>query len=170
MKIKPLFIILCVIILVAQKLIFSDAVTVIADSYPLMIFVFPLIILTIPFDFDKPFLLITAFFIGLILDVFNDTLGVNAFSLVMLAYMRGYILQLIQPRIGYKPGSSSLKSYGFGWAIMYLLLSLFIFSFSFFMIDAFTFIYIKKVLFCAAISTMASFPFGILILLTLKAT
>ncbi|MDG2448679.1 MAG: hypothetical protein P8M34_03545 [Saprospiraceae bacterium] len=169
MKIRPLFILFCVLVLVAQKVIFSDALMVVANQYPLMIFVLPLIILALPINFDKPLLLISAFLIGLTLDIFNDTLGINTFALVMMAYFRSSILNLVQPRQGYKTDNSGYKSYGIGWISIYLGVCLFIFSFTFFMIDAFTLVYLKRVLISSAMSTLVSLPFGVLLLMIFKA-
>lgn len=165
MKIKPLFIIFCVFIIIAQKIIFSDAILKIADQYPVMIFILPLIILNIPVNFEKPFLLVVAFLIGLTMDVFNDTLGINAFALVMLAYFRSSILALIEPRQGYKPGQIGFRSFGLGWNSAYIGLSFLVFSFSFFMVDAFTLVYLKKVTFSTIMSTIASLPFGVILLM-----
>jgi hypothetical protein len=168
MKIKPFFVVFCLFLIVAQKVIFSDAIFLLSEEYPLMVFIYPLIILALPLDFDKPLLLLFAFLLGLFLDVINDTLGIGAFSLVMMAYLRSSILTLIQPRQGYKGGDVLLKSYGIGWVTIYIGLSLLIYAFAFFMIDAFTMVFFKRVVISTLMSTIVSLPFGIFILMIFR--
>ena len=169
MKIKPLFILFCVLVLVAQKVIFSDAIYVVSDQYPILVFILPLIILAFPLNLEKPFLLIIAFIIGLTMDVLNDTLGINAFSLVMLAYFRSSILALIQPRKGYSSSVTSFSSYGVGWISTYISLSLIVFTLSYYMVDAFTLVYLKRVLISTVLSTLISLPFGVILFMIFKA-
>ena len=168
MKIRPFFILFSFLLLIAQNLIFSDAVMVIRDSYPVMVFIVPIIIAALPIEIDKSLLLIISFLVGLILDVFNDTLGINTFALVMMAYFRSFITNLIQPRIGYKSAASGFRKYGYSWMTVYLFLCLLVFIFSYFMIDAFTFVYLKKVLVSTLVSTLVSIPFGVIILSVVK--
>ena len=168
MKIKPLFLIYGLVLLVAQKLIFADAIMVLSDQYPVMIFVYPLIILSLPIFYERPLALIIAFIVGLAMDVMNDTLGINAFALVISAYLRNPILNLIQPRQGYKVTDTSLRIYGALWVFLYLSISLLVHTFSFFMIDAFTLVFLKKVLVSTILSVIISIPFGFFILMLIK--
>ncbi len=168
MKIKIVFILYALVILVAQKMIFSDALTIISDRYPVFIFIYPLIILSLPIGFDRPLSLLIAFFSGLVIDVFNDTLGMNAFALLVMTYLRKPVLRWIQPLPGYQTDDSSFRRYGMVWVLGYLGILFAVHIFSFYSIDAFTFVHIRRILICTALSILASLPFGFLILLLFK--
>jgi len=169
MKINIFFLLYAAVLLLAQKLIFADAVYMVKNEFPIMIFIYPLVVLSLPFVFDRPLSLIVAFTVGLAIDMLNDTLGINAFALVATAYLRNPILNLIQPRQGYKLNDNSLRKYGVTWVLLYLSTLLTIHCFSFFMIDAFTFVYFKRVLVSTFLSVLASIPFGFFILMLIKA-
>lgn len=168
MNAKLTFTIYAFFILVAQKLIFSDAITILSNKYPVFIFIYPLVILSLPIEFNRLLSLIIAFIAGLLIDVFNDTLGMNAFALLIMAYLRNPILNLLEPRQGYKPDSSSFRSYGVFWVLSYLSILLGIHILAFYSIDAFTFVYFKRILICTLLNLLASVPFGFLILILFK--
>jgi len=167
MKINPLFIIISILVIVLQKIVFADPMMVLSNEYPLYIFIFPVIILALPLEIDRPVTLIIAFFLGLTCDVLNDTLGISSFALVMMAYFRQGIINLIQPRKGYQVGIP-LGKYGITWVISYILLNLLIFCFAFFIVDAFTFVYFKKIVVNSLLAAILSTPFCVLVLSILK--
>ena len=45
--------------------------------------------------------MLLAFLIGMMVDVFKSTPGLNASAMVMLGYFRPYLLKLIEPREGF---------------------------------------------------------------------
>lgn len=165
MKIRLGFILFVVGIVFGQKLIFSDAAFIISDKYPVFVFIYPLVILSLPPNFGRSTALILAFVTGLTLDVLNDTLGINAFALLITAYLRAPILKMIQPRQGYKTDAATLLEYGWFWAISYLTILFIIHTFSFYSIDAFTLFYFKRILISTLLSSLVSIPFGLLIFL-----
>lgn len=167
MKINPLFIVISIIILVLQKIIFSDPVMILSNEFPLYIFIFPVVIMALPPEMDRPLTLIIAFFVGLFCDVLNDTLGISSFALVMMAYFRHGILNAIQPKKGYQIGQSLMK-YGVTWIVGYVFLNILVLSFAFFVIDAFTLVYFKKIIVNTLISSILSTPFCVLLLSILK--
>jgi rod shape-determining protein MreD len=168
MKINFFYILFAVFILIVQKMIFADGLLQVSGQYTVLIFLYPLIILALPITFDRPLSLVIAFFIGLMVDMLNDTLGMNAFALVFMTYIRSPIIQLLEPRQGFKSESTSLRSYGFGRAIAYLSVMLGIHILAYFSIDFFTLVLFKRIVFSTILSLAISLPFAYLLLMLLK--
>ena len=61
-------------------------------------YVFPLFILLLPFDTKGWVLLFSAFFLGLIIDLFNGTMGMQTFATVFMAFLRPLFLRNFQPK------------------------------------------------------------------------
>ncbi len=59
-------------------------------------------IIILPAGWSQNRLLLTAFLVGILLDSFHDTLGINASALVFLAFLRPLILKLVSPREGFE--------------------------------------------------------------------
>src|SRR4249920_2342327 len=62
------------------------------------LFLYPIIILLLPFRMTKHYVILLGFVIGLVIDIFYDTVGVHAFALTGMAYARGVLLSWLEPR------------------------------------------------------------------------
>lgn len=83
-------------------------------------YVYIMFILMIPSLTPSWLLLLTAFFTGLIIDLFSGSPGMHAGATVMAAFSRPFVLRLIAPRDGYESGSDlSLSAYGIRWFFIY---------------------------------------------------
>jgi rod shape-determining protein MreD len=83
-------------------------------------YLYVLFILLLPFGTPQWVLLVSSFFLGLIIDIFMGTWGINAFASVFMAYLRPYLLKVIAPRDGYETGTyPSTKWFGFEWFFKY---------------------------------------------------
>jgi rod shape-determining protein MreD len=103
-------------------------------------FLFILFIIILPFETPGWFLLILAFFLGLSVDIFNDTAGIHAASTVFMTFARPLLLQLLAPRDGYEAGTyPRLYYYGLGWFIKYSLIMIVLHHTAYFVIEAFSF-------------------------------
>lgn len=91
--------------------------------YPLFYSIF---VILLPLSVSPIYLLLLAFFEGFIIDLFMNTGGLHASSLVLLAFLRPYILKLISPRDDYDPTKPiSINVFGFQKLFIYVgLLSL----------------------------------------------
>ena len=79
-----------------------------------------LFILMLPFDTPRWLSLLLAFSLGLSVDVFTSTLGLNTAATVFMAYSRVYVLALFSPREGYDFGTQpTIQDMGFTWFISY---------------------------------------------------
>lgn len=61
-------------------------------------YLYVLFILLLPFDTPKWVLLVTAFFLGLSIDIFSDTPGMHAAATVLMAFIRPNLLAVITQR------------------------------------------------------------------------
>ena len=83
-------------------------------------YLYVLFIILLPFETPMWVLLLSSFFLGLTIDVFMGTWGINAFASVFMAYLRPYLLKVIAPRDGYEAGTQpNVKFFGFEWFIKY---------------------------------------------------
>lgn len=98
-------------------------------------YVFPLFILLFPFDTKPWVLMLSAFFLGLLIDLFNGTMGMHVFSLTLMAYLRPFFLSTFQPKSD-KYNVPSLKNHGFSWILLYVTTLLAVHHLSYFYIEA----------------------------------
>lgn len=146
------------IILAIQLLLLLNFSFSIGDRYSLSIYLYPLIIILLPLSTSKSIILLIAFFIGLFIDYFYQAFGVHSASLVFLAFIRPYILNVLEPRGGYRTDNlPTTKFYGLGWFLSYSAILLFIHLFVFFSLDAFSLVFIEKIVVNTLLSFIASF-------------
>ena len=83
-------------------------------------YLYILFILMLPFEASGWFLLILAFFMGLVIDIASMTIGYHIIATVFMAYFRVHLLRFIAPHDGYEPGMSpTIQSLGFAWFFKY---------------------------------------------------
>ena len=111
------------------------------------IFIYPIIVLLLPFRLSRHYVIVLGFLLGLLIDMFYDTIGVHAFALTATAYARGLLLSYLEPRGGYQLSMSPTQySMGLNWLMTYTSLSIVIHTFLFFTAEIFTFVYIGQIL------------------------
>jgi hypothetical protein len=94
-------------------------------------------ILLLPIDTNSMVLMLLAFLLGFGIDVFYDSLGLHAMSLVVVAYLRNYWLSAITPQGGYDSGTPpTLAANGLQWFLVYVLPLLFIHHLLLFFVEA----------------------------------
>jgi len=131
-------------------------------------FIYILFILLLPVDLPNWLLLVLAFITGIIIDVFDSTIGVHAFALIFVAFLRPFILKIWAPYDGYDPLKELLPhEYGFGWFIKYSFLMVAIHQLILFYMEAFSFQNFDLLLYRWAINVFFT---ELLILITVFAT
>ncbi len=60
--------------------------------------VYVLLIITLPQDTEKWFIILYAFLIGILLDIFEGNIGLNSSSLVFIAFISTYIHKIVIPK------------------------------------------------------------------------
>jgi hypothetical protein len=117
-------------------------------------FVFILFIFLLPFETPKWLLLILAFIMGIILDIFSDELGKFSFSLVLVAFLRPSVLNLLSSRDGYRKKTlPNLQDYGWKWFLKYSIILIAIHNVSFYFLEAFQLKYLYVTLFKIILNT-----------------
>lgn len=100
------------------------------------LYIYLLIIL--PVDFPPNAGLFLAFAMGIIIDIFSQTLGMHTISAVFLAYARPYILRNMAPRDGYEFSRNvSIKQMGWLWFLTFSGIMVFLHHFVLFFIESF---------------------------------
>ncbi len=94
-------------------------------------------LLALPMEVGTVTLLFLGFGMGLVVDVFYDTLGMNAAATVLLAFARNPWIKANTPRGGYDEHiPPTLMNMGIGWFVVYALPLIAIHHFLFFYIDS----------------------------------
>jgi hypothetical protein len=141
------------IFVMIQSLVFNQ----IELGFGIHMMVHPLFIMLLPFETGIFTLMSLAFVMGLIIDVFSNTYGLHASSLLLMAYMRPVIFKFYGPREGYDPlKEPSLFDMGSRWFLFVFGYLLLIHHFWYFLIEIFRFdqflLIIQKTVFSVIIS------------------
>lgn len=103
-------------------------------------FIYVLFIIVLPFETPKWLLLLSAFTIGITIDMFYNTSGMHAAACVFIAYIRPGVLKLFSPRDGYEFGTQPTIQYlGVPWFISYSVILIVLHHFILFYIEVFRF-------------------------------
>lgn len=147
-----------VIIVLVQILLLKNIQIVVFDRFTLSVLIYPVVIIFLPVELRRSAVILIAFFLGLFIDSFYDSPGVHTAALVLTGFFRGTILRLLEPRQGYRNNLDiSPKAYGMSWFLYYLGILLFVHIFTYFSLDAFTFVYILKILVNSLMSFVVSY-------------
>ncbi len=130
------FIILGIILVLAQVIVFNH-ICLFGVAVPL---VFIYLIVRLPITMPINGVLTVAFFLGLIVDIFSDTYGMNTISCTILAMLRRPVLRLYMPREeDLTRPEPSMYSLGTVTYLKYLLTMTLLYCSMIFVIEAFTF-------------------------------
>ena len=100
-------------------------------------FLYVAFILLLPIETNTLILMGVAFLLGFCIDIFYDSLGLHALSLVLVAYLRNYWLAAITPQGGYDAGEGpTLAVNGLQWFMVYSLPLVFVHHFVLFFTEA----------------------------------
>lgn len=123
-------------------------------------------LLFLPIQMPKVLLLLLAFVCGITVDVFYDTIGVNAAAAVLLAYLRPYVLLVLTPRDDYeKTDSVNVHVMGWRWFSVYGLFLIFVHHLALFFLELGSFREVGFTLMKVLVSTV--FTFLVLVIIQL---
>jgi hypothetical protein len=98
----------------------------------------PLFIMLLPFELTVIPLMGIAFAMGLIIDIFSNTYGLNTSALVLMAYLRPIVFKFYGPREGYDPlKEPTSQDMGSGWFALVYGVLLGLHTFWFFLLEIF---------------------------------
>lgn len=101
-------------------------------------YVYLLFILLMPFETPRWIVLLSGFFLGLGIDLFEHTPGMHTAATVLIAFVRPYVLSLLAPRDGYEPETfPRIHYYGFSWFLKYTLLMVLVHHLALFYLEVF---------------------------------
>ena len=125
-----------------------------------------LFILILPFEVPGWLVLSLAFFTGLIMDGYMNTMGMHSASTVFVAFVRQYLLQLIAPRDGYESGQSPHFGHmGISWFVIYAGILTFLHHLCLFLIEDFSIVNFFPLIFKSILSSLLSLVIMTILLL-----
>lgn len=102
--------------------------------------IYVLFIMILPFKTPNLRLIIYGFLIGMAVDIFDGTPGLNAAATVLIAYLRPYIIGLMTRKSELEEKNEpTVNKMGFQWFFVYSLIILLIHNFTLFFLEAFSF-------------------------------
>jgi len=97
-------------------------------------------ILLLPFETPPWLLLISSFLLGISLDIFTNTFGLNAAACVLIAFIRPFVITSISTGTEFMIGHSpSLKNQGIKWFAYYSIILVLVHHFTLFYLEIFRF-------------------------------
>ncbi len=143
-----------IILVFIQVFIFNN---IHLTSFGVIPIIYIIYIIILPFETPKWLVLILAFLIGLSIDIFSDTLGLNASASVLIAFIRPAILNYLAPRDGYEIGSFPRVYYqGIIWFLKYSSSMIVIHQIVYYLLESFNFENIGVILFKVIIASAVS--------------
>jgi rod shape-determining protein MreD len=102
-------------------------------------FLYVIFILMLPIKSNQALVMILAFFTGLTIDMFYNTMGYNAAACVFMAYCRPRILRTYAPKGEYDTSAKpTIQSLGLPWVLSYVGTMVFLHHLVLFFLEAFT--------------------------------
>ena len=127
-------------------------------------FIYIAFILLLPIESNTILLMVLGFIMGFTVDIFYDSLGLHASTLVLVGFLRNFWLARITPQGGYDAGEGpTLAANGVQWFLIYALPIIFIHHFALFFIEVGGFALLGHTLSKVFFSTI--FTFVIILLL-----
>jgi len=112
-------------------------------------------ILLLPFETPRWLLLLSAFLLGLSLDAFTNTFGLNASACVLMAFARPFVISAISTGTEFMIGHSpSLKNQGMKWFAYYSIILVLVHHFALFYLEIFSFTEFFQTLFRVLLSSV----------------
>ncbi len=97
-------------------------------------------ILLLPFETPRWLLLLSAFLLGISLDAFTNTFGLNASACILMAFVRPFVISAISTGTEFMVGHSpSLKNQGLKWFAYYSIILVLVHHFTLFYLEIFRF-------------------------------
>lgn len=100
-------------------------------------FIYLLFLLSLPRELSIGLGMVIALIIGLVIDLFYQTIGIHAAAGVFIMFLKPYWLNVNTPRSGYEVNDlPTIPNYGLGWFIVYALPLVLVYSLTVLFIEA----------------------------------
>jgi len=131
-------------------------------------YVYPLIIIILPYNM-KPWLsLFIAFFVGILVDLFTGTLGMHAFALVFMAAIRPFLIQSFSLDKFEQGGSINIKNQDTLLVSVFVFILFLIHHTIYFLIESFNFFNFGHLMLRTFLSSIISVIIAIILLFIFK--
>jgi len=128
-------------------------------------FLYVAFILLLPIETSILVLMGLGFTIGFVIDIFYNSLGLHALTMVFIAYLMNYWLSAITPQGGYDLGAvPNLKSNGLQWFLGYMMPLVFVHHLTLFLVESAGF----TLFWYSMLKTITSLLFTITIIVVLQ--
>lgn len=118
------------------------------------VLVYPVFIFLLPLRTPRALVIGSSFLMGILVDLFYYTPGLHASAATFLGYFRPLALGWLEPRGGYNVNYSPTQArFGANWFFRYSAILLAVHLFFYFSVEAFTFVFIGRIL----LNTLVSF-------------
>lgn len=123
---------------------------------------YPVLIILLPMKTTRAALLLIGFALGFIIDLFYESPGVHMSACVFIAFVRPWLLKMMEPRGGF-PVNSNPNAHDFGlvWFMQYSGILLAMFLFFYFSVEVFSYGRFFEIL----LKTLSSFVMSFLAIL-----
>lgn len=102
-------------------------------------YIYILFVMLLPLSAPRYVILVSAFLLGLSVDIFSNTLGIHAFATVFVSYFRPLIIRLITNREEDMEDYPGLVQNGFIWFLYYTILMVVLHHSVLFFVEVFSF-------------------------------
>jgi rod shape-determining protein MreD len=113
-----------------------------------------LFVLLLPVSTPRYAVLLLSFFLGFMVDVFSDSLGLHASASVLMGFFRSPVNNLLSVRESDQADFPGLKQTGFKWFVLYVAILVTIHHFWLFYLEVFTFTDFFRTFFRAIFSSV----------------
>jgi hypothetical protein len=125
---------------IAQILIFRGISFGWGDQHYFQVLIYPLLVIILPLNISRIQLMLIAFVMGFIIDLFYLSPGVHCAALVFSAFIRQLILNILEPRGGYKVNvSPTIYHLGMNWFLSFSAIMIFLHHLTYFSLEMFSF-------------------------------
>ena len=127
-------------------------------------YVYVLFVMLLPFDMPKWQLVIVGFLVGMVVDIFSGTPGLNAAATVFMAFARPYIIGITTRKSDIEEKTEpSVTEMGLKWFVVYAILLLVLHNLFLFWLEAFS----VKLLGIVLLEVLLSVPSSLFVIILL---
>ncbi len=119
-------------------------------------YIYVLFVLLLPLSTPRYLMLISAFLLGFVIDVFSNSLGVHSAATVFVAYIRPLVIRLISNREDDRSDYPGLNQNKLSWFINYAFIVVFIHHAILFYLEVYTFANFFNTLYRVILSSLFS--------------
>lgn len=127
-------------------------------------YIYPLLIILLPFDIAGGILLLIAASLGLFIDLFTGTLGIHLFSLVLMAGIRPLVINFLSLGKFDQDSSINIKQHGLIVSLVFISILFFIHHFTYFLMESFSYSGFSRTLLRIFVSSFISILLSLILL------